>query len=71
MHSAIGFVTPDDRHTGRDIAILDNRKVVYAEARQRHPRRWTGQIRKWHRPRVVMLNPATTKVRLKAQAMVA
>jgi len=67
------FVTPHDRHTGRDIAILENRNVVYAAAaRQRHPRRWTGSARKWHRPRVVMLNPETaTKVRLKAQAMVA
>jgi len=72
MHSAIGFVTPDDRHTGRDIAILENRKVVYAAARQRNPRRWTGSTRKWHRPCIVMLNPETaTKVRLKAQAMVA
>jgi putative transposase len=72
MHSAIGFVTPDDRHTGRDIAILDNRKAVYAAAKQRTPRRWTGQTRKWHRPRAVMLNPETaTKLRLKAQAMVA
>ena len=39
---------PDDRHTGRDIAILENRKVVYEAARKRHPRRWTGSCRKWH-----------------------
>lgn len=44
MHSAIGFVTPDDRHTGRDIAILENRKVVYEAARKRHPRRWPDRF---------------------------
>lgn len=72
LHSAIGFVAPDDRHYGRDIAILEHRKAVYEAARKRHPRRWTGSIRRWHRPRVALLNPdRATRLRLKAQAMVA
>ncbi len=57
LHSAIGFVTPNDRHCGRDIAILERRKAVYEAARQRTPRRWSGATRRWHRPRVAMLNP--------------
>jgi len=57
LHSAIGYVTPDDRHHGRDIAILAGRRRVYETARGRHPRRWTGNTRKWSRPLIVTLNP--------------
>jgi hypothetical protein len=32
-HSAIGFVTPDDRHYGRDIDILERRRAVYEAER--------------------------------------
>jgi transposase InsO family protein len=62
LHSAIGFVTPQDRHTGRDEAILAKRREVYEEARQRHPERWSGHTRNWDRVEVVRLNPdAETK----------
>jgi transposase InsO family protein len=60
LHSAIGFVTPDDRHHGRDIEILESRRRLYKEAQQRHPRRWSGAPRKWDRPIVVTLNPDRT-----------
>jgi transposase InsO family protein len=60
LHSAIGFVTPDDRHHGRDIEILAARKELYNNAQQRNPRRWTGAPRKWDRPLVVTLNPDRT-----------
>jgi putative transposase len=45
LHSAIRYVTPDDRHAGRDAAILAARKIVYRAARSRSPRRWSGDIR--------------------------
>jgi transposase InsO family protein len=57
LHSAIGLVTPDDRHHGRDIAILDQRRQVYLAAQQRNPRRWTGRPRVWDRVTEVSLNP--------------
>jgi putative transposase len=57
LHSGIALVTPDDRHHGRDIAILEKRRDTYALARARHPRRWTGNQRAWQRPAVVTLNP--------------
>ncbi len=57
LHSAIRFVTPDDRHFGREEAILENRKAVYRRARQRHPERWTGETRNWTPVGVVRLNP--------------
>jgi putative transposase len=57
LHSAIALVTPDDRHHGRDIAILEKRRSTYALAQQRNPRRWTTTPRAWQRPETVTLNP--------------
>lgn len=57
LHSSIGLVTPDDRHHGRDIAILQKRRDTYALAREQNPRRWTGAAREWQRPAIVTLNP--------------
>jgi putative transposase len=57
LHIGIGYVTPDDRHHGRDIAILQQRRDLYAAALQKHPRRWTQGTKKWHRPTIVILNP--------------
>lgn len=60
LHSAICFVTPDDRHAGRDVEILANRRRVYEQARQRCPERWTGTVRNWDRIESVTLNPESS-----------
>jgi putative transposase len=57
LHSAVNFVTPDDRHFGRHLKILSARSRVYAAARRRHPERWSGETRNWDPIRVVCLNP--------------
>ena len=57
LHSAIALVTPEDRHHGRDIAILETRRNTYALAKERNPRRWTAEPRAWKRPATVTLNP--------------
>lgn len=57
LHSAIEFVTPNDRHSGADIAILDERRRLYASAQRRHPERWSRHHRQWKRPVIVTLNP--------------
>jgi transposase InsO family protein len=57
LHSGIGFVTPADRHTRRDTAILLGRRTVYERARRRHPERWANATRAWNAPAVVRLNP--------------
>jgi transposase InsO family protein len=62
LHSAIGFVTPEDRHTGRDEAILAARQQTYEDARRRHPERWARNTRNWERVEVVTLNPEKDKV---------
>ena len=57
LHSGINFVTPDDRHFGRETEILAKRKRVYEKARSRHPERWTGKTRNWEPAGEVWLNP--------------
>jgi len=56
-HSAIRFVTPDDRHYGREKEILKKRQQVYARARRQNPRRWSGSTRNWTPVETVYLNP--------------
>jgi putative transposase len=57
-HSAIGFVTPSQRHAGLDVKILKHREEVYKAARLRNPTRWSAETRNWTRVDVVHLNPA-------------
>ena len=56
-HSAIGFVTPEQRHQQLDQSLLCERAAVYAAARDRHPHRWSGATRNWTRITEVHLNP--------------
>lgn len=65
QHSAIRFVTPEDRHTGREHAILAQRARVYASAQAKHPERWSGTTRNWTPVTTVRLNP--TKDERRAQ----
>lgn len=56
-HSALKFVTPDQRHRRQDITILERRKELYLAARTKHPQRWSGSIRNWQPDNIVYLNP--------------
>lgn len=56
LHSGIRFITPQERHTGKDQEILARRHQVYQEARQRHPERWSGTTRNWNPMGAVFLN---------------
>ena len=60
-HSEIRFVTPDDRHYGREKDILNHRKNVYEQARQKNPSRWAQNTRNWEPIKIVVLNPAPQK----------
>jgi transposase InsO family protein len=58
LHSGIGYVSPLDRHAGRDEAVLAARRAVYDAAMKRHPERWAqGRTRTWDAPDEVILNP--------------
>jgi hypothetical protein len=56
-HSGIRYVTPAQRHAGQDGHVLAARHVVYQDARQRNPQRWSGSTRDWTPIGVVTLNP--------------
>jgi len=58
QHSAIKFVTPNQRHNGLDTSILENRKKVIEQAKKEHPERWNGRKTRNLTPiNVVYLNP--------------
>jgi transposase InsO family protein len=57
LHSAIRYVTPDERHDGRERDILDARRKLYEDARRRRPDRWSGATRNWTPVGEVYLNP--------------
>ncbi|WP_434782948.1 IS3 family transposase [Ferrovum myxofaciens] len=56
-HSKIRFVTPGQRHRGEDQEILAKRHALYQTAKEKTPRRWTGQTRNWAPIGEVQLNP--------------
>lgn len=57
LHSALKFVTPQQRHSGADKTIRANRHLVYQMAKAQYPERWSGQTRDWSLPDTVTLNP--------------
>jgi transposase InsO family protein len=59
QHSAIKFVTPNQRHNGQEAEILARRMEVYEKAHKKHPERWSGSIRNWNPIKEVYLNPDT------------
>jgi transposase InsO family protein len=56
LHSGIKFVTPESRHLGEDITILNRRKIVYETAKLANPNRWSGTSRNWDHQKKVYLN---------------
>jgi putative transposase len=40
-HSGLNFLTPHQRHSGIDKAVLENRRKIYERAKAAHPERWT------------------------------
>ena len=62
-HSAIGFVTPAQRHAGLDRGLLEQRALVYERARQENPQRWSGHARQWAHVDTVHLNPETPQIK--------
>lgn len=57
-HSRLRFVTPEQRHQGKDRDILARRHEVYNAAKAATPERWSAQTRNWEPVGAVMLNPS-------------
>jgi putative transposase len=56
-HSGLNFLTPNQRHIGMDQTVFSNRTAVYEAAREKHPNRWSKEIRNWSLETEVWLNP--------------
>lgn len=57
-HSALKFVTPNQRHAQQDVAILAKRKQVLERAKSQNPERWNHrETRNLEAAQVVYLNP--------------
>jgi putative transposase len=58
LHSGINFVTPEDRHRGLEVDVLEHRHQVYERARRSRPDRWTRATRNWSPVGAVRLGPS-------------
>lgn len=56
-HSRIKFVTPQQRHTGEDVQLLEKRHALYSRMIKLHPERWSTTTRNWQHEPTVELNP--------------
>jgi transposase InsO family protein len=63
QHSALKFVTPEQRHAGADIAVLSARHALYEKAKRAKPDRWSGRTRNWDHCAIVWLNPVRNEQR--------
>ena len=59
-HSKIKFVTPAERHEGKDKNILEMRDKLYLQKKEESPSRWSGSTRNWNVTGPVSLNPDRT-----------
>lgn len=68
-HSGIRYVTPADRHAGRDQDILARRRKVLEQAKQKNPGRWSTGIRDCNPVGAVWLNPEPEEQVVKEQCL--
>lgn len=60
-HSGINYVTPTERHEGKDKEILAKRKSLYEQMKLEHPERWSRETRAWEFSETEWLNPRQEK----------
>lgn len=60
-HSALKFVTPNQRHCGLDADLMERRRKTLEKAKEKHGTRWSGSTRNWDLPEQVYLNPFKSK----------
>ena len=63
LHSGINFVTPDSKHSGNDVEVLNQRNIIYLEAKGKNPNRWSGKTRNWSPVESVKLNNLKKEIR--------
>ncbi|GHD71375.1 transposase [Vogesella fluminis] len=67
-HSRIRFVTPAERHDGKDREILAKRDALYRRTRECRPERWSRNTRNWQPVGAVALNPERVEMPLRLAA---
>ena len=60
-HSAIGYVTPSQRHDGSASGVYAASNETYQKAKAAHPERFANGARVWMVPEVVYLNRALAR----------
>lgn len=60
-HSSIGYVAPQTRHEGSDLALFAVRNDTIDASRKLHPERWGTKVAVHGAERSVYLNPASEK----------
>ena len=53
----MNFISPIEHHKGLDKEIFNKRIEVYEAAKNKHPERWTKDIRNWSLEDKAFLNP--------------
>lgn len=61
MHSKIGYVTPMERHTGKDKEIFKKRNEVITKAKYKNPKRWSNNVKQYNHCNVVFLKKGNYK----------
>jgi putative transposase len=56
LHSGINFITPESKHKGEDVEMLNKRNNIYIAAKEKNPSRWSGATRNWKPITCVKLN---------------
>jgi transposase InsO family protein len=56
-HRGLNYLTPSERHAGKDSEILQKRAAVLEVRRKQNPERWSGEIRNCKPVGDVHLNP--------------
>lgn len=67
-HSGIDYVTPEERHSGKDKKLLEKRKETYRKAKQANPKRWSGKIKNLDYKKEVILNKKKDIIKLNKAA---
>ena len=60
-HSGIGYITPNQRHSGMGNEIMTKRNTTLLKAHESRPERWSRKPSLWNETEIVYLNPAREK----------
>ena len=57
-HSGIGYITPNQRHSGEGIKVMQKRNRTILSAYSKNPERWSKTPSLWKEKEIVYLNPS-------------